>query len=236
MENTTYTYSDGHDTFIGRLIYDPSLGAQQPGVLIAPAYAGLGEDEIAIGEKIAALGYTVLAVDYYGDGKRAQSDEQAMEWMGFVNTNRDVFARRMIAALDALKSIDRVTGPVGAMGYCLGGKAVLDLARTGADLTAIAALHGVFDAPDTINTYKAAALILHGWDDPLATPDNFVALTQELTENCPDWHAECYGHASHSFTNPNAQLPEMGIVYNKLAADRSWAALTRFFDEKLIAA
>ncbi len=233
MHSTPHHYSNGETEFIGRLVWDPAHGDSQPGVLIAPAFGGLGPYEIARAEELAALGYAVLAVDYYGDGKRAGSTEEAFALMGQLNDDRPLLTRRMNCALDALGSLPMVNGRLGAMGYCFGGKCVLDLARSGAGLQAAVSIHGVYDPPAEIHDIKPSVLILHGWDDPLAKPDDLLALTGELTHHCQDWQVLAFGHTGHAFTNPAAQAPEQGMFYSPRAADRSWESLTRFLSERL---
>ena len=149
MKSEAFNYSDGADHFIGHLAWDETLDGPQPSVLIAPAFGGLSDFERARAEELAALGYVAIAVDYYGNGKRAGSPEEAQALMGTLQADRKILARRMVAACDAAKALPQVdAGRIGAMGYCLGGKAVLDLARTGADIRACAPLHGVYDRPN----------------------------------------------------------------------------------------
>lgn len=235
IQSQDHKYTDGVDTLIGRLIYDGATAGPMPGVLLAPAFGGLGPFAIERATEVAKAGYAVLCVDYYGDGKFTENSDQAFAWMQELNDNRPVLARRMVAALKAIKSLALVSSDrIGAMGYCLGGKAVLDLARSGEKFEAGVTLHGVFDAPpEGSKTMQAALLILHGWDDPLATPADFTALAKELTTHCTDWQALAFGHTGHSFTNPKAQAPEQGNVFNQSAADRSLKALLGFFEERL---
>jgi dienelactone hydrolase len=37
----------------------------------------------------------------------------------------------------------------------------------------------------------------------------------------------------HAFTNPAANAPDQGLLYNEAAARRSWRALCDFLDEAL---
>ncbi|NRB20751.1 MAG: dienelactone hydrolase family protein [Rhodobacteraceae bacterium] len=235
MKSLAHSYTDGHDTFIGRLVWNDTRAIPGPGILVAPAFGGLGPFEEERAQELAEAGYVVLAVDYYGDGKRATSKEDAFAMMGELNSDRSLLARRMIAALNELKRQKSVDSErIGAMGYCLGGKAVLDLARTGEKFEACVSLHGVYDAPpNSVSSIVPSLLILHGWEDPLATPDNFVSLASELTSKCQDWQMLSFGHTGHAFTNPNAQEPDEGMAYSQRATRRSWNALTDFFHEKL---
>ncbi|MCP1198758.1 dienelactone hydrolase family protein [Notoacmeibacter sp. MSK16QG-6] len=228
-------YTDGHDSFLGKLFCDDRYAAPRAGILIAHAFGGLGSFEEERAKELAAEGYIVLAADYYGDGKRATDSNEANALMTELNANRDVFARRMIAALDELKRQDNVDpNRVGAIGFCLGGKAILDLARTGQEFRAAVSFHGVYDPPaNTTSRIVPSILILHGWDDPLSRPDSVLALAAELTAKCDDWQLAAFGHTGHSYTNPAAQMPEQGMFYSQLATERSWKAMLAFFQETL---
>jgi dienelactone hydrolase len=239
MENSVLQepleYQAGGVTCIGQLVWDASQTGPRPGVLVAPAFGGLGPFEIEQAERLAALGYVALAVDYYGDGKRVEAQEQAFALMQALEVQRPVLSQRMNAALNALKSQTKVNPErTAAIGYCLGGKAVLDLARSGANLCAVVPIHGVFDRPPGEATKMiASALVLHGWADPLATPAQLNELTQELDSVCEDWQVLVFGKTGHSFTNPDANAPERGFSYNDRSNRRAWAALTSFLTEKL---
>ena len=124
-------------------------------------------------------------------------------------------------------------GKAGAVGYCFGGKSVLDLARSGADFAAGVVLHGVYDAsPEGARKMVPALLICDGWDDSLCPPEVKVALAEELSAQCDDWQMLSFGHTGHAFTNP-AAAPNKGFGYSEAADRRSWRALTAFFDEML---
>ena len=76
-------------------------------------------------------------------------------------------------------------------------------------------------------------LVLHGWDDPLASPEALQALAAELSAHCADWQVLGFGHTGHAFTNPNAQDRDGGMMYNARATARAWEALTGFLAETL---
>ncbi|MEP2027076.1 MAG: dienelactone hydrolase family protein [Paracoccaceae bacterium] len=234
MKSIVHRYSDGESTFIGRLAWDDDDEEPRPGVLIAPAFGGLGPFEIDRAEDLASQGYTVLVIDYYGDGKRATSEAEALTLMQALNADRAKLTRRMICALNEIKSLKTVDAQkIGAIGYCFGGKSVLDLARSGESFQAVASFHGVYDAPkESVGNMIPAALILHGWDDPLATPEDVLKLTAELSSKCRNWQLLAFGHTGHAFTNPKANAPDVGMLYSRRASDQSWRALLNFLEEQ----
>jgi dienelactone hydrolase len=77
----------------------------------------------------------------------------------------------------------------------------------------------------------AKVLALHGWNDPMATPDAVVALAEELTSMGADWQLHGYGNTMHAFTNPQANNPDFGTVYSASADRRSWMAVRNFLAE-----
>jgi dienelactone hydrolase len=110
---------------------------------------------------------------------------------------------------------------------------VLDLARSGADLSGVASFHGLLGAPGNTrgNTVDTKILLLHGWDDPMATPDKVLALAHELSGMKADWQLHAYGNTVHAFTNPLADDASNGLLYDATAERRSWQALQNFLDE-----
>ena len=76
-----------------------------------------------------------------------------------------------------------------------------------------------------------AVLVMHGWNDPMATPDQVLALATELTEAGADWQIHAYGNTLHAFTNPEANDPTLGTVYSGDADRRSWNSLQLFLAE-----
>ncbi|WP_407492133.1 dienelactone hydrolase family protein [Pseudooceanicola sp. MF1-13] len=205
-----------------------------PGVLVSPAFAGLSDKERATCDRLAAQGYVALGVDYYANGTLAKDREEAAALMATLQSDRPLLASRLVAALTELRGLPQTQGQkLGAMGYCFGGKSILDLARVGADFAAGVILHGVYDAPSfPIQKMKANLLVCDGWDDGLCPPDAKVALAQELTDYCDDWQMLAFGGTGHAFTNPDA-TPSKGSGYSAKADARSWKALTDFFHAEL---
>ncbi len=221
--------------FEGTVSRDNDLTGPLPGVLVAHAFGGQGDFDTGKAEELARLGYVAIAIDMYGKGRRAGSPQEASELMHEVTDDRPQVAARMQMWLDVLADLPDVdAGRMAAIGFCFGGKSVLDLARSGANLRAVVGFHAVLDAPEvTVDApVLASVLVLHGWDDPLATPAQFSELGAELTRRGADWQAMAYGGTGHAFTNPLANAAEDGMMYNALTNERAWAAMAGFLAER----
>jgi dienelactone hydrolase len=125
------------------------------------------------------------------------------------------------------------SGKIAAIGFCFGGLCVLDLARTGIDIQGVVSFHGLLGAPGNTagNIIKAKVLVLHGNDDPLAPVEQVLAIEKELTAAKADWQLHSYGNTLHAFTNPLANDPSFGTVYQPDADRRSWQAMRNFLAE-----
>ncbi|MDE0626269.1 MAG: dienelactone hydrolase family protein [Bryobacterales bacterium] len=229
-------YKDGSQTLCGQLAWDPSSDGPSPGVLVVHTWAGCGEFERGKAIDLARLGYVALAVDMYGDGVVGGGPEENARLMAPLLEDRALLQRRVLRALEALKSLQRVDASrTAAIGFCFGGLCVLDLARTGAECQGAVSFHGLLDPPGNLEgvRIRASVLVLHGWDDPMALPESVAALGAELTVGGADWQVHAYGGTMHAFTNPKASSPENGTVYSARADSRSWEAMRDFLGEAL---
>lgn len=237
MHNEYIDYKDGDLVCEAYVAYDDSNKAKRPCVLISHAWGGQGDFEREKANKLAELGYVGFALDMYGKGKRGSTMEENGKLMQPFMDDRAMLRKRIKAALDAAKKHPLVdTNRIGAIGYCFGGLCVLDLARAAdPSVKGVASFHGLFQPPNLgkQGPITAKVLILHGFDDPMATPESMVAIGKELDEAKADWQIHAYGQTVHAFTNPTANMPENGILYNASAANRSWQAMKNFFSEAL---
>ena len=218
--------------FEGCLVWDDAGGAPRPGVLVFPNVMGPKAFDEEKAEALAALGYVGFVADVYGKGKRPTERDEAFALMTEAATDRKVLQGRILAALATLAAQPEAdAGRSAALGFCFGGKCVLDLARSGAQVRGVASFPGLYDAPPFANAANipAKVLVLHGFDDPLAPPAAMVALGHELTEGGADWQLHAYGHAGHAFTGPGSHGP--GLAYQPDADRRSWQALRNFLGE-----
>jgi len=230
----TIEYKQGDTILAGHLAYDDSLSGQRPGVLIVHQWLGVTDYEKQRAEQLAALGYVAFCADIYGKDNRPQSITEAGIEATKYKADRSLLRLRVNAGLAQLKKSERVDPQrVAAIGYCFGGTAVLELARSGATLNGVVSFHGGLDSPTPADgrNIKCKILACHGGDDPFVPAKDLAAFEDELRAANVDWQLIKYGGAVHSFTQPLANDHPPGAKYNERADQRSWQDMKQFFAE-----
>ncbi|TGD73412.1 dienelactone hydrolase family protein [Mangrovimicrobium sediminis] len=227
-------YTHGDTTLEGYLAWDDALAGPRPAVAISHAWSGRSEFECEKARKLAELGYVGFAIDMFGKGVQGTSVEENQALIQPFLDDRAMLQARIKLAVEVLREQPEVdAGKVAAMGFCFGGLCVLDLARCGADVSGVISFHGLFYAPGNTEGTQISAkvLVLHGYDDPMATPEQMVGLATELSGAGADWQIHAYGGTLHAFTNPEANDPDFGTVYSASADQRAWQSMQNFFAE-----
>ena len=225
-----------HDGVIleGFLAWNDESDQPRPAVAIAHTWVGRSEFEENKAVALAEQGYAAFALDLYGKGVNGSDVEENNALMTPFIEDRAMLQARMNLAVAVLREQAEVdAGKVAAVGYCFGGLSVLDLARSGSDVLGVVSLHGLFFPPEGVpnKPITAKVLCLHGYDDPMAEPASMTALASELSAAGADWQVHAYGNTLHAFTNPGANNPDMGTLYNADADRRSSQALNNFLAE-----
>lgn len=203
-------------------------------IMIAPDWGGRSEFYCEIADRLGKLGYVGFAIDMYGNAKVVVNREEKERMLAPLKQDRNELQRRILAAFHYLSSqtyVDAVQ--VAAIGYCFGGRCVLDLARVNEDVKGVVSIHGILDKPPTqqLSQIKSKILVLHGYEDTFVKPDQLLQFTDEMTEKKADWQLHIYGNTHHAFTKPNQDDPVLGLKYSALADRRSWGAMLSFFNE-----
>ncbi len=221
-----FEYKDGKTTCIGQVAWDDSYASPKPGIIINHAWGGLDSFAQDKAIQMAANGYVGVCLDNYGDGALPETIEEKSGFMMPLKDDRKALLKRLKAGYKAAGALEMVDADaLAAMGFCFGGLCTLDMARAGLDLKAAISYHGLLDAPDLPKKkIKADVLICHGYDDPMANPDSLRAIQDEMVAAGCDWTVMSFGNTKHAFMVPEADNPDMGLKYNKSAADQSWAA------------
>jgi dienelactone hydrolase len=235
VKSSTVEYRDGDVVLEGYLAWDDAVKGPRPGVLIVHQWMGVSANERMRAEQLAALGYVALAADVYGKGARPTNQQEAGALAGQYKSDRALLRSRVAAGLAELKRQPLVDGRrTAAIGYCFGGTAVLELARSGAEVAGVVSFHGGLDSPIPADGGKirARVLVLHGADDPWVPAADIAAFQQELRAGGVDWQMIYYSGAVHSFTQKEAGSDNSrGAAYNASADRRSWRAMRDFFAE-----
>ncbi len=230
----TVAYLHGDAVLEAFFAVDDAISGIRPLVLISPTWAGRDQFVADKAIQLAQLGYVGFAIDMYGQGMVGTCAEENSQLMQPFINDRAKLQQRMIAALNAAKLLPWADGNnIAALGYCFGGLCVLDLARTGGDIKGVVSFHGLLGAPQNTQAkpITAKVLALHGHDDPMGKPDQVLAFEQEMTAAGADWQIHVYGNTVHAFTNPLANNPDFGTVYNAQADQRSWQSMKNFLQE-----
>lgn len=209
--------------------YFISPSPEAPLVLLFHDWDGLTDYEIKRAAMLADMGYAVFAADLYGAGVRPTAVEDKRLHTGELYKNRARMRALMQGAMAAAAGQGADLGNALALGYCFGGAAVLELARSGADLKGFASFHGGLQTPEGQDYSQARGeiLVLHGTADSAITMDEFAALAKELEAAGVRHEMISYGGAPHAFTVFG------GERYREDADRKSWSRFSAFLEEKL---
>ncbi|MEN8807176.1 MAG: dienelactone hydrolase family protein [Desulfobacterales bacterium] len=209
--------------------YYTGTSGKAPLVLLVHDWDGLTDYEVKRADMLAEMGYTVFAVDLFGAGVRPTKMEDKRQHTGELYKDREKMRALLNAALKTAQSQGADTGNAVAMGYCFGGAAVLELARSGADMKGFVTFHGGLKTPEGQDYSKAKGkfLILHGTADTAISMQDFATLAAELEAKGVSHEMITYGGAPHAFTVIG------GDRYRADADKKSWQRFTEFLDETL---
>lgn len=233
-----YTAADG-STLIGYFAV-PESETAVAGVLVAPEWWGRNEYTEQRARELAEHGYAALAIDMYGDKKVTTTASQANEWMMQTFQDADTIVTRASAGLNTLAGQPEVNADkLAAIGFCYGGKVVLDLARSGAALKAVATFHGNLTpkAPAEKGQVQAEILVLHGELDSMVTLDDVAAFKAEMHAAEVEHEVIVLEGAKHGFSNPladeRAKANGVDLGYNAEAERQSLDAMYELLARQL---
>ncbi|MBW2539976.1 MAG: dienelactone hydrolase family protein [Deltaproteobacteria bacterium] len=209
--------------------YFVSPSPNAPLILLIHDWDGLTDYEVKRANMLADLGYSVFALDLFGAGVRPTKVTDKRQHTGELYKNREKMRALMKGALDKAKDKGARIDNAVAVGYCFGGAAVLELARSGADLKGFATFHGGLKTPQGQNytNTRGKILIMHGSADTAITMDQFADLAKELESAGVAHEMITYGGAQHAFTVFGENR------YQETADKKSWKRFTAFLEETL---
>ena len=200
-----------------------------PLVVLIHDWDGLTDYEIKRSDMLAELGYNVFALDLFGKGVRPAEMEERKRLTGELYKDRAKMRSLMQGAIDTAKAQGGDISNAVAMGYCFGGAAALELARSGTELKGFASFHGGLTTPEgqDYKGTKGDVLVMHGTADDAVTMDDFAALAKELEKTGIKHEMVTYSGAPHAFTVFGSDR------YREDADKKSWALFQEFLKAKL---
>lgn len=219
------------------LVYDAAVKTPRPGLVMAPDWNGINDNQIALAKQIAGKDYVILVADVYGTAVRPKNMDEASAASRLLYAHRDTLRARIGAAFEQLRK-QAGSAPLdgkhwAAIGFCFGGTTVLDLARSGAAIAGVATFHGDLgsDDPALAKNIKGKVLAMNGGDDKFISEQEILAFKKEMRDAKVDWQFIDYGGAVHCFAIPSADGSTPGCKYDPLVAKRAYAQMRGFLSE-----
>ncbi len=232
---TKVEYTEGDKKFEGVVARDSSIKGNRPGVIVFHNWMGITDETEAKITELAKLGYVAMAADVYGKGIRPKDAKEAGELAGMYKNDRKLLRSRVNTALGVLEKQKNVDDKkLFATGYCFGGTAALELARSGAPLLGTVSFHGGLSnpTPTDAKNIKGQVEVYHGAIDPFVPAAEVEAFKKEMDEAKVTYQFTAFSGAVHSFTDTKAGSDvTKGQAYNALADKRSWEGMKLFLAE-----
>lgn len=229
-------YKAGNAELVGYIAYDNSIKGKRAGVIVVPDWWGVGDFARDRANALAKMGYTAMVMDVYGNGTYIERPDQAGALMNGFTEDAKAMTARFDATYKTLakqQTVDKKR--MAAIGFSLGGLVVLEMARQGKDLDAVASIWGVVakaGKPAKKGQVKASVLLQQPAEDGWAPIDAVKNVEQEMKAAGAKVRVIVYPGTVHAFSRPDAtqraEKYKLGIRYDAEADKQSWKDLTAF--------
>lgn len=200
-----------------------------PLVMIIHDWDGLTDYEMKRTAMLVELGYNVFAADLYGAGVRPVEVAEKKKQTGALYKDRQKMRKLIAGSVDKASELGLATNNAAIIGYCFGGAAVLEFARSGADLKGFVSFHGGLATPEGQNyeSAKGKYLIHHGTADSMISMNDFASLADQLEEEELNHEMVTFSGAPHAFTVIGSKR------YHEEADTKSWRQFTQWLETTL---
>ncbi len=219
-------YKVGEEEFQGYYQSSPNASSL---IVMVHDWDGVTEYEVKRAKMLAELGYNVFVVDLFGKGVRPVETAEKKKLTGSLYANRERMRKLLQGGFEKAVALGGNKNNSVAMGYCFGGAAVLELARTGLELKGFVSFHGGLTTPEgqDYTATKGKILVLHGTADSAVTMEQFAELAKTLEQQNIQHEMVTYSGAPHAFTVFGSSR------YREDADKKSWRRFTEFLSETL---
>lgn len=207
-----------------------------PAVMMFPGASGSQPSFEKAASALAELGYLAFGIDIYGRGADLSSPSSVGRLYMTLLDNPRLLRARVVEWFEHIASLPNVDPDrIGAIGYCFGGKCVLELARLGADVKTVVSYHGLLstDSPAEKDTVQAEVVAYCAGKDPYAPIEDYEAFRKEMAEAGVRHQITWFSETEHAFTTPEHHGAQPGVSYDPLAHRVAWAGTLALLDFKL---
>jgi len=214
----------------------PDGQGPHPAVIMFPGAAGSGPTFRERARELAGLGYLVACADMYEKGADQSTPPAAGALFMALLDAPEELRGRAVAWLDRVAALHESDGErIAALGYCFGGKCVLEIARSGADLRAVVSFHGLLTTHEPARPGGIIPEVV-AWcagQDPYAPLTHVEDFRREMRGAEASHQITMFSYAQHSFTDPDHEGMQEGIAYHPLACRVSWAGTLALLEHVL---
>jgi carboxymethylenebutenolidase len=196
-------------------------GGAGPGVLVLHGWWGLTPFFRRVCDRLADAGFVAMAPDLYGDGRTADTPDEAEALLASADPN--LVARLVLASVATLRNLPITSdGPIGVLGFSMGGSwALWGAARAPEHLAATV----VFYATQEMDLSDLGGAVLGHFaeHDEFVSEDDAVMLEADLHLLGKPVRFHRYPGTSHWFFEDD-RTP----AFDAEAADAAWARTIEF--------
>jgi carboxymethylenebutenolidase len=204
-----------------------------PGILVLQEIFGVNDYVRGRAETLAGLGYVAMAPDLYWrlePGIEIPHDQDGLQRaFGFMQRLDQPHAVSDAGeALDQLRGLPEVTGTVGVLGFCMGGRLGYHVtAHSGPDAAVLYYGSGTADALDLAAQVRCPTLFHFGGDDPYIPSEQVDAIRAAFAGRS-DVEFDVQPGAGHAFDNYLAPMFHVAP-----AREAAWALTEDFLRRRL---
>lgn len=209
--------------------YYSSPSKNAPLVYMVHDWDGVTDYEIKRAKMLYDLGYATFATDLYGKGVKPTTVKEKKQLSGSLYKDREKMRKLLFAGLqEAKKQGANISNAVG-IGYCFGGAAILEMARSGASLKSFIPFHGGLQTPkdQDYSNVKGSIVVFHGTADKVVPMSDFASLATQLENAKVNHEMITYSGAPHAFTVIGSKK------YHAVADKNSWNRFNEVLDKTL---
>lgn len=205
----------------------PDHGNGGPGILVLHGWWGLTPFFRSVCDRLADAGFVAVAPDLHGDGRTADTPDEAEALLASTDPNRT--ADLVLAAASTMQGMPITrAGPIGVLGFSMGASWAMWLATRASSTVAATAIY--YGSQDIDFEPATSAFLGHFAEhDEFVSADARVEMEAHLRLLDKDVEFHTYAGTAHWFAED-----DRAPAFDPLAADLAWERTIDFFRRHLL--